>query len=189
MYMKKVRSIIIFTILTICILTTNIYAYENDIFKIDLPSDYAEMSVSGVYIFTKNEEKGIIIHSVDSVGLKKNISTMSKDDVEELIDIVLKDDVNILEQKKEKLGKAKAIKARAENDGDYLDLYIVVSDKHILLVMFTAPTEAELDNEEYLEIKDSFKMKERTTNATFVKILGVLAVGAGVVFKYRKKFF
>ena len=129
-----------------------------------------------------------MLFTIKAEGLKKDISTMSQSEVKELIGKVVSDDVNIIQQKKEKLGKAKALKARVLNDDTYIDMYILVSDKHILLVSFAAPTESELDSEEYLEIKKSFKMKEKTTNATFVKIgIGALACVGGVL-KFKNRF-
>lgn len=185
--MNKLIYIIGVIIITICMLAVNVYAYENSTFKIDLPSDYKEMSYEGLYMFVKSEDSGIVIYSIESEGLKKDLSSMSESEVEELIDGVLKDDINILQQKKEKLGNAKAIKARAENDDSYLDMYIVVSDKHILLIAFTAASEAELDSEEYLEIKDSFEMKEKTTNTTLINV-GIAVVAAiALVLKFRRK--
>lgn len=178
-----------FIIVTL-LLSVNVYAYENEIFKIEVPADYVEMSYSGLYTFVKSEEKGIVVYAFESAGLKKDISAMSQSDVEELIGELISDDVTILEQEKEKLGKSKAIKARVkdEEDSTYMDMYIVLSDKHILFVCFTAATEAELDDIEYLEIKASFKMKEKTTNATLVKAgIFVLACG-GVVLKAKRRY-
>ena len=188
--MKKLICITVIMILMICMLTIDVYAYENDIFKIDLPSDYGQVNYGNIYMFVKSEETVIVIYTVNSVGLKKNISTMSKSDVEEIIGSVVDDDITIIEQDKEKLGKSKAIKARVrDEENNYMDMYIVVSDKHVLLVCFMAESEAGLDSAEYLKIKKSFKMKERTTNSTVIRVLIFGAVAVGVVLKIRKKYF
>lgn len=186
--MKKLMYTGIIMLIMIFILATNVYAYENSTFKIDLPSDYSEMSYGGLHMFIKNEDTGIIIYTVEAAGLKKNISTMTKSEVKELVEELLEENVTILDQGKEKLGKSKAIKARAMNDEEYIDIYIVVSDKHILLILFRAPSEAELDTTEYLEIKKSFKMKERTTNTTLIRVIILVVIGVGIFLKFKRKY-
>ena len=48
---------------------------------------------------------------------------------------------------------------------------------------------SEILPKEYLEIKKSFKMKERTTNANLVKFgIGAVAV-VGAVFKFKNQLF
>lgn len=186
--MKKLMYTGITMLIAIFILGTNVYAFENSTFKMDLPSNYAEMSFEGIHVFTKDEDTGIVIYTIEEAGFKKNISTMTKSEIKELVEGLLKDDVTILKQGKEKLGKSKAIRARATNDGQYMDIYIVVSDKHILLIFFKAPNEAKLDSTEYLEIKSSFKMKERTTNTTLIRVVIVVIIGAGIFLKFKRKY-
>ena len=187
--MNKLIRISIISIMMIFFLTLNVCAFENEIYKMNIPSEYASMSYAGMDVFTKGEEYGVVIYSFEAVGLKKNLSTMPKSEVNELLGKVISKDAKIIEQSKEKLGKAKSIKARVLHEESYMDVYIVVSDKHILLISFVAPNQSELDSEEYLEIKKSFKMKERTTNANLVKFgIGAVAV-VGAVFKFKNQLF
>ena len=188
--MKRIIIIIILiTIIMISCSVITVYGFENDIYKIDLPDDYESLSTKSISAFVKNESDGdigICIYSIESIGLKKDFSTMSKYEVKELLGTVMKDDIDVVETNKEKLGKSKAIKARVKDDDSYFDFYIVTSNKHILLIAFSAPTIEELDNEEFVAIKKSFKMKEWSTNATLVKFgLGALAVG-GFVLKQKR---
>ena len=188
--MKRIIIIIILiTIIMISCSVITVYGFENDIYKIDLPDDYESLSTKSISAFVKNESDGdigICIYSIESIGLKKDFSTMSKYEVKELLGTVMKDDIDVVETNKEKLGKSKAIKARVKDDDSYFDFYIVTSNKHILLIAFSAPTIEELDNEEFAAIKKSFKMKEWSTNATLVKFgLGALAVG-GFVLKQKR---
>lgn len=93
---------------------------------------------------------------MEAKGLKKDFSTMSQSDVEDILkyfDGGADDDIVVLERKKEKLGKSKAIKARIEMEEKYADVYIVTSDKHIVIVYFVAPTLLDLNSEEVKKIK------------------------------------
>lgn len=166
--MKKLIKISLIIIILMFMLITNVYAFENEIYKIDIPNEYVSMSYSGIDAFSKSSDMGIMIYSYKSEGFKKNISTMTQSEIDEIFSNVIGKNATVLEQTKEKLGKSKAIKARVIYDGSYMDMYIVVSDKHILLISFVAPNEEELDSNEILNIKKSFKMKEKTTNTTLL---------------------
>ena len=151
--MKNLLEIAIISIIIIFLLSTSIFAYETDVFKIDIPDDYMSMGYSGMDIFYKTENTGIMILTIEAGGLKKDIGSMSNSEVKELVQETFGYGENILSQRKDKLGKSKAIKARVLSDETYIDTYITVSDKHIVLVNFTAENEEDLDSSEYKEIK------------------------------------
>ena len=186
--MKKLLKIFIISIMIMFELSMNVCAYETDVYKIDIPSDYMSMGYSGMDLFYKSENTGIMILTVESKGLKKDIGAMSNSDVKELVQDIFGYGNNILSQRKEKLGKAQAIKVRVLEDDTYMDMYITVSDKHIVATTFIAESEAELDSREFKEIKKSFKMKEGTTNVTILKIVFIIIVVVGLLLKFRKKF-
>ena len=186
--MSKLRYIIMIGILLMFLLTICVYGFENEIYKIDIPNTYTSDTYLGSSMFTKDKDTGIIILSVKSEGLKKDFSTMSKTEMNEIIDKLVGYKTDIIDRKKEKLGKSKSIKARLKSkDSGYVDMYIVVSDKHVLLVGFIAPYESDLDSQEFKSIKKSFKMKERTTNATLIRVGGFLLVAGGSFVGYNKK--
>ena len=95
----------------------------------------------------------------------------------------------ISKDKKSKLGKEKAIKVvLKDDDNDYYEIYILLSNKYVYMVAFTANSQLDLDNADYKMVKDSFKLKDMTTNPTVVYILGaVIVMGASIFFKSRKK--
>ena len=186
--MKNLLEIAIISIIIIFLLSTSIFAYETDVFKIDIPDDYMSMGYSGMDIFYKTENTGIMILTIEAGGLKKDIGSMSNSEVKELVQETFGYGENILSQRKDKLGKSKAIKARVLSDETYIDTYITVSDKHIVLVNFTAENEEDLDSSEYKEIKKSFKMKEGTTNVTIIKfVIGIIII-VSLILKFKKKY-
>lgn len=186
--MKNLLEIAIISIIIIFLLSTSIFAYETDVFKIDIPDDYMSMGYSGMDIFYKTENTEIMILTIEAGGLKKDIGSMSNSEVKELVQETFGYGENILSQRKDKLGKSKAIKARVLSDETYIDTYITVSDKHIVLVNFTAENEEDLDSSEYKEIKKSFKMKEGTTNVTIIKfVIGIIII-VSLILKFKKKY-
>lgn len=186
--MKKLLEISIISIMIMFALSMNVCAYETDVYKIDIPSDYVSMGYSGMDLFYKSENTGIMIITVESKGLKKDIGAMSNSDVKELVQDTFGYGDNILSQRKEKLGKAQAIKIRVQEDDTYMDIYMTVSDKHGVLTTFIAESEAELDSREFNEIKKSFKMKEGTTNVTIIKLIVIIIIVVVLLLKFRKKF-
>ena len=185
--MKKLMSILMIGVTAVLLLTINVYGYENEIYKIDVPSDYKELGYQGSSVFSKSEDIGITIFSKKSEGLKKDFNTMTDSEVNEIIDTLFGYKTDIISKGKEKLGKSKSIKARVKSSDSYMDVYIVVSDKHILLIGFLAPSEAELDSQEFTSIKKSFKMKEKTTNTTLLRGGLLLLAGGGSVIGYIRK--
>ena len=117
---------------------------------------------------------------------------MSKSEINDLVSKITGYRTEVITQGKEKIGDSKAINVRVKSrtSGEYMDIYIVVSDKHVLLVDFLAKSEAELDNAEFIKIKRSFKMKEKTTNVTVIRFLEFVIIVGGigfVIYKNLKK--
>ena len=185
--MKKIVGLLIIVII-MSSLTINVYGYENETYKIDVPNEYKEIESNGSCIFSKSKNLGIVILSVEANGLKKDFNTMSRTEMNQTLDRLFGYSTNIINKEKEKIGSSKSIKARLKSSNSYMDVYIVTSDKHIMLIGFIAPTEDELDSQEYDTIKKSFKMKEKTTNVTLLCIvIYALAIGGGVIGYIRKR--
>lgn len=85
-----------------------------------------------------------------------------------------------------KLGKEKAVEVILSEDGDYMDLYILASNKYIYMVNFVGKSQADLENTDYAMIKNSFRLKDATTNFKVLYMVGiiiVIAISAFVKFK------
>lgn len=194
---KLMKRSFILSVLIIMILEMRIYAYENDIYKLEVPDTYEMSEFSNSAIFTKSSSgkaNTILVYVRASAGLKKDISAMTRSQIDELVSSLVDKSSGteeLLEQKKEKLGKAKAIKVRIkrteQNDTSYMDMYVTVSDKHIVLVAFMAGDISDLDSSEYKEIKKSFRMKEKTTNVTILKVAVIIVVVGVIALRLRKR--
>lgn len=110
-----------------------------------------------------------------TIGLDKAIRSLSLRG-----NIVKKD-------RKAKLRKEKAVEIILSEDGNYMDLYILASNKYIYMVSFIGKSQADLDNTDYVMIKDSFRLKDATTNFKALYILGVIVVIAISAFVKFKK--
>ena len=185
--MKKILNVFFLSIVLVLMLEMNVYGFENETYKIDIPSDYQELSSRGTAVFAKTDHTGITIFSIESSGLKKDINTMSQSEINEILNKLFGYKTQVLSKGKEKLGKSKAIKARVKSEDSYMDTYIVVSDKHVLLIAFIAKDELTLDSQEFASIKKSFKMKEKTTNVTLLRGGMVFLAIGGTVVRYIKK--
>ena len=193
---KLMKRSFILSVLIIMILEMSIYAYENDVYKLEVPDTYEKSEFSNSAIFTKSSSgkaNTILVYVKPAYGLKRDINAMTKSQIDELVSLLVdksSQTEELVEQKKEKLAKSKAIKVRIKrnekNDISYMDMYITVSDKHIVLVAFMAQDISDLDSIEYKNIKDSFILKEKTTNVTILKVVGIILV-IGVITLILKK--
>lgn len=188
--MKQIFKVTLILIIFISITSSITLAYEDNLFKFDLPSTYGNMSYNNMYVFAnaENENRGMIIYVHEDTGLKKSVWDIDDSDLDKIIsylgmgsNIVVKDD-------RTKLGKEKAIKVILQDDGKYLELYILASNKYIYMVTFVANSREELNNEEYGMIKKSFKLKDRTTNPVAIYILiAMIGIGIKCFVAYRKQ--
>ena len=121
-------------------------------------------------------------------GLKKSIWNLEDSDVNRIINYLSIGANVISTDKKAKLGKEKAIKVIMQGDDGVLEVYILLSNKYIYMVTFVGNSIYDLDNEDYKMIKESFKLKDRTTNPVVIYILIILAgIAIKIVISYRKQ--
>ena len=171
----------------IMIITPICYGYENESFKIDIPSNYIKFEYGSVYMFvndTDEKDMGVSIFMYESKGLKKNIDSISNSEIRELANKAAgsSGEVNIVKQGKEKIGKHKAIEILSKTDDGYVEVYLLASDDHIFMVCFVGNTIDDINSKDFKEIKKSFKIKEKITNPTLIKVFVLLGVLAAVVF-------
>ncbi len=187
---NKILETLFFVILLIVMTVTTSIGYSDDLFEFDLPSDYANMSYNGVYAFAnKSGKRGMIIYTMEDSSIKKSTWDIDKSDLDDLIGKAFNKSSVIETDRKAKLGKEKAIHLILAEDGDYMDVYILASNKYIYMVSFVGESKSDLDNEDYTMIKKSFKLKDATTNFKALYIVGVIVVIAiSAFFKYRKSF-
>ena len=185
--MRKITLYFLVCLFFIFALTQTVFGFENDIYKIEVPSNYTKIDYKDSCIFTNSNDMGITVICVESSGIKKDINTMSRVETKEVIDSLFDSDTEILDQGKDKLGKAKALKARVKTSDSYMDVYIVPSDKHVILAGFVSTTESKLDSEEFKTIKNSFVLKEKLTNVTLIRVGGFIVIAAITAFGYYLK--
>jgi len=169
--------------------SAEILAYSDELFDFDLPTTYGNMSYNNMYVFVnaENENRGMVIYAHEDPGLKKSVWHIEDSDLDRIIgylemgsNIVEKDD-------RAKLGKEKAIKVILEDDGEYLEVYILASNKYIYMVTFIGISKQELNNEEYKMIKKSFKLKDKTTSPIAIYIvIAAIVIGIKVFISMRK---
>ena len=192
--MKCIKYSLVTMFIILAIFTTSVYAYENDTYKIEVPNDYFEMGNDDVKMFMKDASNMIFIYSIESKN-NIDISSMSNDEIKEFIsNFQSGNNTNMVITGKEqtKLGKTKALHISAQQDGEYADMYLMSSNKHIVGVSFIAQNKADLESDEINSIKDSFEMKEKyidskTIAETIGKVAAVLTVIIIIIKKKRNK--
>lgn len=186
---NKMIGSIFLTVLIVIMNLSSVMAYSDDLFKFDLPDNYANVSYQGMNIFTdpNNENRGMIIYSRENKQIKKSVWDIDKDDLKDLVNS-LSGSANVVKtEKRAKLGKEKAVEVVLSNEGNYIDLYILASNKYIYMVTFMGETETDLDNSDYAMIKKSFKLKDATTNFRLLYVIvAVIVIAIGAYLKYRK---
>lgn len=176
---KKFIGTIILVIITMFTFVIASLAYEDELFEFDLPSNYANMSYQSVYIFgdtSGNSNRGFIIYVYENDEMKKSVWDISDDDLDYLIRKLGYSVTVINTDKKAKLGKEKAVKITATDSGEYADMYILASNKYIYLVMFFGDSTSDLNCADYEMIKDSFKLKDATTNYKAIFTVGFIII-------------
>lgn len=175
---KFLKTLLMLIILTI-ILSNICLGYEDELFKFDLPSTFANMSYQNMYIFgdtTGRTERGFIIYAQENDEMKKSVWDVDDDDLDDIIRS-LSYGSNIIEKnKRAKLGKERAIQIILYESGTYIELYILASNNYIYIVTFIGESEADLENSDYKMIKDSFELKDATTNFKVIFIIGFIII-------------
>lgn len=183
---KKVSIILIILFFT---LIPIVFGYSNELFKFDLPEGYGSVEYQNTYIFAKTDDssRGLIVMAKEDSGLKKSVWNVDDSDLNKIVRSFSLGSNVIETEKKAKLGKEKAIRFLLESDGDYIEMYILASNKYIYAVMFAGKSQSDFDNDEYKMIKKSFKLKDRTTNPTVIYVLvAVAAIGIKPLIKFLK---
>lgn len=176
---KKFIGTIILVIITMFTFVIASLAYEDELFEFDLPSNYANMSYQSVYIFgdtSGNSNRGFIIYVYENDEMKKSVWDISDDDLDYLIRKLGYSVTVINTDKKAKLGKEKAVKITATDSGEYADMYILASNHYLYMVMFLGDSQADLNSADYEMVKDSFKLKDATTNYKAIFIIGFIVI-------------
>lgn len=186
---KRLLKILFFILLAITILAQVSLGYSDDLFEFDLPDGYANFSYQGMYIFTDSnqEDRGFIIYSVEDASIKKSVWDIDQSDLDDLIRKLSSKASLVSTDRKAKLGKEKAVEVILSDDGTYMDLYILASNKYIYMLAFTGNSEDDLKNLDYEMIQDSFKLKDATTNFKLLYIIVIIIIIAlSAYLKYRK---
>ena len=192
--MIKRFIIILFLIIAMSFtfITTSL-GYEDELFKFDLPSNFANISYQEFYMFadtTAPQGRGFMIYAYKDTGIKKSVWDIDDLDLEMLIRR-LGYGVNIIKKdKREKLGKEKAVKVTISESGKYGEIYILASNNYVYMVMFIGDSLSDLNSSDYQTIKDSFELKDATTNFKAVYIIVsivIIIVSFAIATKRRNK--
>ncbi len=186
---SKIIGSMILIVLIVCMGMSNVLAYSDELFEFDLPDNYGNISYQNMYVFTdaNNEERGMIIYAIENKQIKKSVWDIDKDDLKDLVrKLSINSDV-VKTEKRAKLGKEKAVELILSSEGNYIDLYILASNKYIYMVTFMGDTETDLENTDYAMIKKSFKLKDATTNFRLLYVIvAIIVIAIGAYLKYRK---
>lgn len=186
---KKIIEILVLAVLILMIIMSSTFAYSDDIFECDLPSSYANVKYQDTNIFTDSnmQDRGFVIMAQENTKIKKSVWDIDQSDVEKLVNTMAKDAEVIKTDKRVKLGKEKAVKLIVMDDGNYMELYLLASNKYIYTVVFVGKSQDDLNNEDYKMIKDSFKLKDSTTNFKLIYIIiVVIAVILGIYSRLKR---
>lgn len=187
---KKIGAIFLIFMFIVIFAINNVLAYEDELFKFDLPSTYRNFSYNNqifYFINTKDKNKGIMIWAVPDSSMKKSVWDIDEADVRKITN-KLGSASTVSVDKKAKLGKEKALKYIFKEEGSYFETYIIASNKYVYIVAFTGATKSELSSNEYMTVKNSFKLKDSTTNWNVVRILVIIAIGSiGMIIRNKKR--
>ncbi len=170
---KKMIGILVLTICILMTIMSNTLAYSDDIFECDLPISYTNEKYQNTNMFTDSniKNRGFVIMAQENFKIKKSVWDIEESDVKQLVNTMAKDAEVIDTNKRAKLGKEKAVELIVMDDGSYMDLYLLASNKYIYSVVFIGNSREDLKNEDYEMIKDSFKLKDKTTNFKLIYII------------------
>ena len=79
------------------------------------------------------------------------------------------------------MGKEKAVEVIVTDGEAYMDMYLLASNKYIYVVMFVGDSRADLSNSDFQTVKNSFKLKDRTTNFRMVFLIIAIAIAVIIV--------
>lgn len=186
---KRIVEILFLFVIMMIITISNSLAYSDDLFEFDLPDGYGNVTYQGMYVFSdaNNEDRGVVIYASENTDIKKSVWEIDQSDLDKTIRLLSGDSSIIKTEKRAKLGKEKAVEVILSDDGDYMDLYILASNKYIYMVTFMGTSQAELENTDYAMIKNSFRLKDATTDIRLFFVIGImLLIGIGIFISYRR---
>lgn len=186
---KKCINILILIYIFLELFSTICLGYSDELFEFDLPNNYGNLSYKGIYAFasTDDSKRGFIIYTHEDSDIKKSVWDVSNNDFDRLISKFASTSNIISKDKKAKLGKEKALKATVKVDDEYMDIYILASNKYIYMVIFNGKTQDDLNNSEYDIIKKSFKLKDHTTNYRLIYIfIVIVAIAISMFLRFRR---
>lgn len=190
--MKKKVLVTIFLIIVIMFaFIETCFAYEDELFEFDLPSNYANMSYQSFYIFgdtSGNTERGFMIYAYENSEIKKSVWDIDEYDINKLVRQLGYGSTVVSTDRRAKLGKEKAVEIILRDGSNYIDIYIMASNKYIYMAMFFGETQAELSNPDYEMIKNSFKLKDATTNYKAIFTVGfIILIIVVTLFSSRRR--
>lgn len=195
---KKIKIILILIIIFSFINISQSFGYSNDIFEFDLPPSYESVVISDFYTFINpNDESkhGLLIYTYPDSQLKKSIWDIDDYALDKIISqYTTYNNNSIIEKdKKAKLGKEKAIRLLLKNadpltnELSYLEIYFLASDNYIYLVSFVGDSIDDFSSFNYTTIKNSFNLKDSTTNPILIYII-IFIIGIFIkIFASTKK--
>jgi len=187
---RRLNRIFLLFILFSILAITNVLAYEDDLFKFDLPDNYKNMSYNNelvAFVNENNEDLGIIIAIHEDKGLKKSVWDIEESDLNTFTNLLFTKDQIIEIEKRSKLGNEKAIKYIVGDEELYMELYVLASNKYVYIVTFTGKTISDLSNPDYRQMQKSFKLKDSTTDANVVYMLVFIAITViSIIIKSKK---
>ena len=187
---KKIGVTILLIILTMFSFITSSLAYEDELFKFDLPSNFANMSYQNIYFFADTSEgsnSGFMIYAYENSEMKKSVWDIDDNDLDDLLRNLGYSAEVVDTNKRAKLGKEKAVEVIVTDGGAYMDMYLLASNKYIYVVMFVGDSRADLSNSDFQTVKNSFKLKDRTTNFRMVFLIIAIAIAVIIVIFRNKR--
>ena len=175
------------------LLSTICFGFSDDLFEFDLPSDFGNVSHNGIYAFvsSKDSNKSMLIFTANDTKIKKSVWDIDDSDFNQLVNKLASSSNIVNTDKRAKLGKEKAVKVTVrDSSSGYMDIYILASNKYLYMVSFRGKTLADLNNSDYTMIKNSFKLKDHTTNYKLIYILVIvvlLAIRLFLIFRKKRK--
>lgn len=142
-----------------------------------------------MYAFTDttNEDRGFIIYARENRNIKKSAWDINQSDLNEFSRSIARTGTSVDTEKRAKLGKEKAAKMILSDRENYIELYVLASNKYVYLVTFIGESEADLNNSDYEMVKKSFKLKDATTNFRLLYVIvALIVIGVSAYLKYRK---
>ena len=187
---KKIGVTILLIILTMFSFITSSLAYEDELFKFDLPSNFANMSYQNIYFFADtsgDSNRGFMIYAYENSEMKKSVWDIDDNDLDDLLRNLGYSAEVVDTNKRAKLGKEKAVEVIVTDGEAYMDMYLLASNKYIYVVMFVGESRADLSNSDFQTVKNSFKLKDRTTNFRMVFLIIAIVIAVIIVIFRNKR--